>query len=413
MIETNVCIIGAGPGGTATALKLDQLGIPSILIDKATFPRDKICGDALSGKVITILNRIDPDMVNRFIDQQKAIDVWGIKFVAPNQKEMNLSFWSENSDRKQEVPGYVAKRIDFDYFLINEVKNRKSIQLYEGVKMDHFEKVDGGYLVSDTSKNLVIKTKLLIDCSGAHSSFARKIGGIEKEPRHYAGSVRAYYENVTGFTNGNLIELHFVKDFLPGYFWIFPLPNGMANVGVGMLTSEISKRKVNLKEQMLSIIEDHPKFKERFKNAKIAGGLKGFGLPLGSKKRVLSGDHYMLVGDAASLIDPMTGEGIGNAIYSGAIAAEQAQKCLEENDFTKKRLTAYDQRVYRVMGKELEISSFFQKTLFYPSLFNFIASRTSRNKHLQEILSCAFMDIDLRARLTNPFFWMKLIFNLK
>ncbi len=413
MIETDICIIGAGPGGAATALKLDQLGLSSLILDKATFPRDKICGDALSGKVITVLNRIDPGIVDRFVALGEAIDVWGVKFVAPNEKEMDLTFWSKDSNTKDQIPGYVAKRIDFDNFLIDEVKSKERIDLHEGVKIDQYEKVEDGYIISDKSGKFKVKTKILIDSSGAHSSFARKIGGIEMDPRHYAASVRGYYENVTGFEEGNLIELHFIKDFLPGYFWIFPLPNGAANVGVGMLTSVISKRKLNLKERMLEIIEENPKFKERFKNAKLVDGLKGFGLPLGSKKRILSGDNYMLVGDAASLIDPMTGEGIGNAIYSGVIAAERARDCLNENQFSKEYLKAYDQRVYRVMGKELEISTYFQKTLFYPSLFNFIASRTSNNKHLREILSCAFMDIDLRGRMRNPFFWMKLIFNLK
>ena len=66
MIQADVCIVGAGPGGAATALKLSYLGIPSILIDKATFPRDKVCGDAISGKVTTLMSRLDPDMLKRF-----------------------------------------------------------------------------------------------------------------------------------------------------------------------------------------------------------------------------------------------------------------------------------------------------------------------------------------------------------
>ena len=413
MIETDICVIGAGPGGAATALKLDQLGISCVLVDKAKFPRDKICGDALSGKVITILDRIDPSIMKRFKASAYPIDVWGVKFVAPNQKEMPLSFWSSESNRKNETPGYVAKRIDFDNFLIEEVRSKNRIQFFEGIKIDNFKRIENGFLISNKSGDFVVKCKLLIDSSGAHSSFARNVAGISLEPRHYAAAIRAYYDNVVGFENGNLIELHFVKDFLPGYFWIFPLPGGKANVGVGMLTSEVSKRKVNLKERMFEIIERNPNFRERFKNATMEGEVKGFGLPLGSKKRKLSGDKYMLVGDAACLIDPMTGEGIGNAIYSGAIAAEQAKHCLESDDFSESYLQAYDQRVYRVMGKELEISSYFQKTLFFPSLFNFIASKTSKNKHLQEILSCAFMDLDLRGKLRNPFFWIRLIFNLK
>ncbi|MEL6925429.1 MAG: geranylgeranyl reductase, partial [Bacteroidota bacterium] len=134
--------------------------------------------------------------------------------------------------------------------------------------------------------------------------------------------------------------------------------------------------------------------------------------PLGSKVRQLSGDHYMLVGDAASLIDPMTGEGIGNAIYSGYIAAEQARDCLAKADFSQQFLRAYDQRVYRVMGKEFKISHTFQRLLRVPALFNFIANRTVNNKQIQDVLACAFTDMDLRGKLRNPIFWLKMFFNV-
>ena len=75
MIETDVCIVGAGPGGAAAALKLSYLGIPCLILDKATFPRDKVCGDTVSGKVTTLLGRLDPAMLNRFRRQVSNIDV--------------------------------------------------------------------------------------------------------------------------------------------------------------------------------------------------------------------------------------------------------------------------------------------------------------------------------------------------
>src|SRR5690606_11571017 len=112
-----------------------------------------------------------------------------------------------------------------------------------------------------------------------------------------------------------------------------PLPGGYANVGVGMLSETVSQKKINLKKEMLRIIETHPEFKQRFAGAELMGDIKGYGLPLGSKKRVISGDNYMLVGDAASLIDPFTGEGISNAMISGRWAATQAELCLQQQIF--------------------------------------------------------------------------------
>ena len=118
MIKADVCIVGAGPGGAATALKLSYLGIPCILIDKADFPRDKVCGDAISGKVTTLLNRLDPAIMQRFNEESTQIDVWGIRFVAPNMKELDIPFKPNYVKDVKSAPGYVSKRMDFDNFLI-------------------------------------------------------------------------------------------------------------------------------------------------------------------------------------------------------------------------------------------------------------------------------------------------------
>ena len=87
------------------------------------------------------------------------------------------------------------------------------------------------------------------------------------DQKNYSAAVRAYYGGVKGIHPQNFIELHFLEGILPGYFWIFPLPNGEANVGIGMLSSEVSNQKINLKERMSEIIASHPNVKERFKNA--------------------------------------------------------------------------------------------------------------------------------------------------
>ncbi len=92
MIKTKVCIVGAGPGGAATALKLSYLGIECVLIDKAVFPRDKVCGDAISGKVTTLLKRLDPEMLKRFNELPIHSDVWGINFIVPSGKVLRIPF---------------------------------------------------------------------------------------------------------------------------------------------------------------------------------------------------------------------------------------------------------------------------------------------------------------------------------
>jgi menaquinone-9 beta-reductase len=177
------------------------------------------------------------------------------------------------------------------------------------------------------------------------------------------------------------------------------------------LSKHVSEKKINLKKLLREIIEDDPRFCDRFKDAEPDGDIKGWGLPLAMKNNSVSGDNYMLTGDAASLIDPFTGEGVSNAMISGFKAAEQAVLCVQENNFTKEFIKKYDDSLYQRLGKELQLSKTLQKLVEYPWLFNFIVNKARRNKTLQETLSCMFDDIDLRKKLKDPVFYSKLIFN--
>ena len=410
-LTTDICIVGAGPGGCSSALHLSYLGIPSVLIDRARFPRDKICGDALSGKVPTVLNRLDPAILRRFKQiADGQTDVWGIQFVAPNGREVNVPFKSNFDKAAEPSPGYVSKRVVFDNFLIEEVQRRDNIDLHLETDIQAFERTEGGYRVTSKDGSLVVDCRLLLDASGANSRFSRHHAGLEKDNAHHAGAVRAYYRNVKGMHHDNFIELHFLKELAPGYFWIFPLPNNQANVGLGLRTDYISKRKLNLKQTLLDLLATHPKLKGRFDEAELISKIVGFPLPLGSKKRVLSGDNYLLVGDSGHLIDPLTGEGIGNALYAGYIAAELAEKCLAENDFSAERLRAYDVRVARVIGQEMRLSYRMQQMLRYPWLANTLGNIIGSNMGVIDALSHMYNDLDLRKQVVNPAFWVKQLF---
>ncbi|WP_276499833.1 NAD(P)/FAD-dependent oxidoreductase [Pontibacter litorisediminis] len=412
MHKTDICILGAGPAGATAALHLANQGIPSLLLDKATFPRDKVCGDALSGKVVNELRRISPGLPAQLSELQDALPSWGIHFISPGGHKLSVPF-KYNYQPDQDTPaGYISKRIHFDDFLVQQVRQRPEIDFRESIDVAKYERApEGRFILSDKLGEPLVQAKLLLVANGAQSGFTRHVAGMEQEPEHYCAGLRAYYKGVADMDAAGFIELHFFKDFLPGYFWIFPLPGGYANVGVGMLSSAVSRKKVNLKKEMLRMITDHPELQRRFAKAELVDDIRGFGLPLGSRKRVISGDNYMLLGDAGALIDPFTGEGISNAMISGRWAAAQAERCLAEQDFSAQFMQGYDQAVYNRLWKELKLSRQMQKLLNYPWLFDKVASKASRNQALAETISCMFNDLDLRERLKQPSFYAKLLFN--
>lgn len=390
---------------------LSKNRIKHTLIEKAVFPRDKICGDGLSGKVLNVLKSLDECWVDELTKQTELFHPSkGIIFVSPDYTKLSIPFKQEYKP-DDKAPGFVSKRLDFDNFLFTKTKS-EYCHYIEGCELKEIvKKKDGLNLLAEhDGESYTVDTKLLIAADGSRSIASRQLGGITLDPVHYSGGIRAYYSGVKGLHEEGYIELIFLKKYLPGYFWIFPLPNGKANVGAGMLTKAISKNKVDLKKMLMDTIENDPDISKRFEGAVLEGKIQGWGLPLGSKKRKLSGDNFMLCGDAASLIDPFTGEGIAPAMYSGKWAALLAIKALKEQNFSTDFLNQYDKEVYANTWSETRMSYMLQKLTQWPWLFNFFVNKAARNPELQKTITSMFANVDLRKQFANPMFYFRLLF---
>jgi len=336
----DVVICGAGPAGATCALALGRSGLKVALIDKEDFPRDKICGDAVAAYVPKVLATIDPSYalaMERLSEKEK---VSCLRIVAPNEKILDLHFPEQ---------GCISMRMHFDQFLLGLCRELSNVKIILKTPVEDIVEHQEGITIQTADNR--IETKLVIGCDGAHSIVKKKLTSDKMDLAHHSSAVRAYYKNVQGIP-ASTFELHFMKNILPGYFWIFPLPNGFSNVGLGLLSKTISDRKINLRGEMKQIIENVPYLKERFAASELQGDIKGFGLPLGSRKVTISGKHFMLCGDAASLIDPVTGEGIGQAMISGRYAGWQAIKCFKENNFSGTFMKNYDKAVYDKLWKD-------------------------------------------------------------
>ena len=402
----DLIIVGAGPAGTSAALYGNRLGLQTLLLDKSKFPRDKTCGDALSGKSVKILedlnlvegvNKLDGSLIKRII------------FANPKHSECELLL--DKSLNKDHIShGYVIPRITFDNYMLEQAKKVADVEEGFFVKDLLFDdkRVVGVSGKTDSGDRKEYRANIVLGADGPNSIVSKKAGLYQMGMDHTAVGIRCYYENVKDLTDQ--IELHYVEEINPGYFWIFPAGKNRANIGVGLLKSIVKKESRKLSEIMTKIIEsDH--FKDRFSDAVPIEKPTGWNLPLGSIKRKNHGEGFLLLGDAAGLVDPFTGEGIGNAMVSGQIAAETAAQAKEKNDFSKKYLKKYDKKLWDHLGSELNTSARLLKLARSKSLLNFVIDRAARSEKVRNIISGMLANEIPKTELSNPLFYLKILFS--
>lgn len=378
--QYDVIIVGAGPAGCATALALKDSGLSVLILERDTFPRDKVCGDAIPARAIKTLQAIDPKLAERFKAFPKKL-LTKKTDVIYNDKVLDL-YW--------QIDAYTCKRVDFDNLLIEMVRSSTSATIVEAAKVGKVELRKDAVSVEDKRSGSVYQASMIVGADGANSTVSKQLTGRGIDRKHHIGAVRAYYKDLNGIVTDK-IEMYLHKALLPGYLWIFPVSDTEANVGFGMISRDIVKKNVNIKKAFHDFINNVPELQQKFKDAEVVSKLQGHNLPLGSRRVQLSGDRFLLTGDAGSLIDPISGEGIGNAMWSGKLAAEQIINSFNKKDFSASCLSTYDHKVYSgELGTEMKMRYRAQRILHsFPFLID-IAFLASKNKRIRKYLQDKF-----------------------
>ena len=399
-------IVGAGPAGATAALYAKRENINCILLDKAIFPRDKICGDALSGKSVRIMEELD--LIDE-VEKLSGAEINRITFGSPANKHFDIHL-KPSKKNNHITKGYVIPREIFDNYLFNKAdeftETRQGFTVKDLVYSDN--KIAGVKGINVDGKEEIIHAPIVVGCDGANSIIARKLGIYKMNMDNTSIAIRQYYKGVEGLTDQ--IELHYLSEVKPGYFWLFPAGNGKANIGIGLSKSSAKQDKRTLK-QIMDEIMNTSYFQKRFANAEPLERPSGWNLPMGSIHRKSYGNGYMLLGDAAGLIDPFTGEGIGNAMVAAKYAISTISKAKKLQDYSEKVLEEYDTLLWNEIGKELRTSTKLQSLSKSSFLLNFVINRAARNEEVQEIISGMLSNEIPKDELSSPLFYFKILFS--
>ena len=401
----DLIIVGAGPAGCSSALNLADSGLKVALVDKTNLPGEKICGDALSGNVLNVLKRFPGNCYSEFLKLEPKSPSWGIRFAAPNGELLDIPFILEKSSQTQ-PPGYLCKRMIFDGFLQKKVREISQFDIISNFRVKDIQRENNAFTL--VGENDMLNCRMLLGADGYPSMVGKKLDHSPNPTRISLG-VRAYFTGVKDTHPEQFIELHFLETLLPGYLWIFPMADGITNVGLGVLSDKKKLLPGSLSDLLINIIHSDPAFSERFGKAEMIGKIEAHGLPLGPHSMNISGEGYLLAGDAASLVDPFSGEGIGNAMVSGEIAAGTIREAFERQDFSSGFMVRYDERIRKKMWRELKTSQRLQDLCTHPTLFNLVVKKANRNPELKNMFTKMYTSQDIRDQLKSPGFYLRLL----
>jgi geranylgeranyl reductase family protein len=323
-LTCDVLVVGAGPAGTAAGIELTRAGRSVVVIDKARFPRDKCCGDGLTTLALRELETLgfDPVGIDGWFDVRSA---W---LRSPSGRETELPL------PDQGLYAAVCPRSELDAALV-DLARRHGVDVREGVTFVDAHLADDRVTVTvDGHGSQRIHARYLIAADGMWSPVRKAIGVGVPGYRGEWHAFRQYARNVTGPAAHRLI-VWFEPDLLPGYAWSFPLPGNRTNIGFGVLRD--GERKVRDMAELWRDLLTRPHVVEALgPDAELEGRHTAWPIPARVGEMPLTHQRVLFVGDAAAATDVMTGEGIGQALLTGRLAAE----AIEQGGALQPRLVA-------------------------------------------------------------------------
>lgn len=374
-MAADVVVVGAGPAGAAAAHALASAGVEVLLLERSKFPRDKTCGDGVAPHAVDILQEMG---VTFDLFEGRARRTYGGLISGPG----GGSFAAEppRTAGGARLESWIVPRMVLDAHAAAAAVKAGAV-LHEGVAVTGLVRERGavaGVEVSDGGRVRRINARVVIGADGAHSAVAKSLGLKQNGPRHIGYALRGYYDGVAGLRDD--MELHYFEErLLPGYGWVFPTGERTANVGVGIYFGELRKTKRTLRDILDDFMQTTPGVAERFRSATPVGRATGWPLPVASARRRTVFDGALLTGDAASLVDPLTGEGIYTALVSGQSAARAARAGLLAGDVSRAALQQHEREWRGTVGGYLSAGRVLKNLAKSAWLFDVVVRRAREN----------------------------------
>ncbi|MFZ9176054.1 MAG: NAD(P)/FAD-dependent oxidoreductase, partial [Ilumatobacteraceae bacterium] len=309
-VTCDVLVVGAGPAGIAAALELHRSGLDVLVIDKATFPRDKCCGDGLTTGALRVLESLgfDPALVPSWTPTS---DVW---LRSPSGREMSMPLPIGKG-----TFAAIAPRLEFDDALVRTAIDR-GVRVAQGVAFTQITSMNDDGVVVSVDGLGDVRCGYVIAADGMWSPVRKSLGLSQPGYLGEWHAFRQYASNVTGPAKDRLI-VWFDSDLLPGYAWSFPLRDGRVNIGFGILRG--GRHSVQDMNTLWPDILSRPHVREALgENATLEGRHTAWPIPARVTSATLAHERVLFVGDAACVTDTLTGEGIGQALLSGVLAGQ-------------------------------------------------------------------------------------------